>query len=96
MFLVIYVLIFTKGTLPPQSVSNSNVPCQLSRSITVASDRSPSLNDRSLQLDSDPLTTNKDNAPKFRTFRGRKRDSSHFDRSRLTKGLMQSYVSYLE
>jgi hypothetical protein len=42
--------------------------------------------------DIDP-STNKDTGPKLRTFRGWKRDTTHLDKSRLTKGLMRSHVS---
>lgn len=38
-------------------------------------------------------STNKDTEPKLRTFRGWKRDTTHLDKARLTKGLMQSRVS---
>jgi len=44
--------------------------------------------------DIDP-STNKDTGPKLRTFRGWKRDTTHLDKSRLTKGLMRSQVSFL-
>jgi hypothetical protein len=42
--------------------------------------------------DVDPSTTDKDTAPKLRTFRGWKRDTAHLDKARLTKGLMRSQV----
>ncbi|CAF0992403.1 unnamed protein product [Rotaria sordida] len=85
---------------PLQSSSNQNQPSQLSRSITVAGDRSPSTNDRLTrhynrleETDIDQSTTTKEGAHKLRTFRGRKRDTAHFDKSRLTKGLMRSHIS---
>ncbi len=46
------------------------------------------------ESDIDP-STNKDTGPKLRTFRGWKRDTTHLDKSRLTKGLMRSQVSFL-
>ncbi|CAF0895311.1 unnamed protein product [Rotaria sp. Silwood1] len=83
------------------SSSSQNQPSQLSRSITVAGDRSPSTtNDRLMrhynkveETDIDQSTTTKESAHKLRTFRGRKRDTTHFDKSRLTKGLMRSHIS---
>jgi len=46
------------------------------------------------ESDIDP-STNKDTGPKLRTFRGWKRDTTHLDKSRLTKGLMRSHVSLI-
>jgi len=39
-------------------------------------------------------STNKESGTKLRTFRGWKRDTTHLDKSRLTKGLMRSHVSF--
>ncbi|CAF3522158.1 unnamed protein product [Rotaria socialis] len=82
------------------SSSNPNAPSHLSRSITVAGDRSPVTTDRLTRFynkleetDIDQSTTNKESGPILRTFRGRKRDTAHFDKSRLAKGLMQSHIS---
>ena len=41
----------------------------------------------------DRSTTDNDAAPRVRTFRGLKRDTTHLDKSRLTKGLIRSNVS---
>ncbi len=46
------------------------------------------------ESDIDP-STNKDTGPKLRTFRGWERDTTHLDKSRLTKGLMRSHVSLI-
>ncbi len=43
--------------------------------------------------DIDSSTTDKDTAPKLRTFRGWKRDTTHLDKARLTKGLMRPHVT---
>jgi hypothetical protein len=43
--------------------------------------------------DIDPSTTDKDTAPRLRTFRGWKRDTAHLDKARLTKCLMRSQVN---
>ena len=43
--------------------------------------------------DGNQSTTDKESAPKLRTFRGWKRDTTHLDKSRLTKGLMRVHVS---
>lgn len=71
----------------------------MSRSITVAGDRSPSITDRSSQYyalddenDTNQTTTDDSVEPKLRTFRGWKRDTTHLDKSRLTKGLMRAHV----
>ena len=83
-----------------QSPSNQNLGGQLSRSITVAGDRTPSRTDRTFQYqatmdegDVDSPTTDRSTAPKLRTFGGWKRDTGHLDKSRLTKGLMRSHVN---
>jgi hypothetical protein len=80
--------------------SNTNPPAHLLRSITVAGDRSPSTTDRLSHYynkmeegDIDQSTTDKDTEPKLRTFRGWKRDTTHLDKSRLTKGLIRSHVN---
>lgn len=91
-----YVLLLDTPRL--QSTTNQNSIGPLSRSITVAGDRSPSITDRTFQYsemnenDFDSSTT-KDTEPKLRTFRGWKRDTTHLDKARLTKGLMRSHVS---
>jgi hypothetical protein len=86
------------GTPHLQSSSHQNAPSHLSRSITVAGDRSPSI-DRTFQYtmegDIDRSTTDKDTEPKLRTFRGWKRDTAHLDKSRLAKGLMRPHVNIL-
>lgn len=83
-----------------QSPSSQNLGGQLSRSITVAGDRTPSKTERTFQYqatmdegDADPPTTDRSTAPKLRTFGGWKRDTGHLDKSRLTKGLMRSHVN---
>lgn len=75
----------------------------MSRSVTVAGDRSPATTDRLTryynkieETDVDQSTTSRENAPVLRTFRGRKRDTTHFDKHRLTKGLMRSHVSFFD
>ena len=87
------------GTPRLQSSSNQNPPSHLSRSITVAGDRSPSV-ERTFQYtmeegDIDRSTTDKDTQPKLRTFRGWKRDTAHLDKSRLAKGLTRPHVNIL-
>jgi len=85
-----------------QASSNQNPSGQLLRSITLAGDRSSAITDRTFQyyspieeVDVNQSTTDKESAPKLRTFRGWKRDTTHLDKSRLTKGLMRSQVSFL-
>lgn len=85
-----------------QSSSNANPSSHLSRSVTVAGDRSPSSKIRSTDQtnplndeETDSTTTDKNDKQKLRTFLGWKRDTTHFDRSRLAKGLMRSQVKSL-
>ncbi|CAF3737280.1 unnamed protein product, partial [Adineta steineri] len=72
----------------------------LSRSVTVAGDRSSSISDRTFQQyntpeddDADQSTTDKEPTTKLRTFRGWKRDTTHLDKSRLTKGLIRGNMT---
>lgn len=84
-----------------QIASTINKGNPLPRSITVAGDKSTiskksSILSDDIVDDNDPEQRNLDDSgpSKLRTFRGRKRDTAHLDRSRLTKGLMRSHVNH--